>query len=66
MAGVLQPQFDSNTVHVMTEDEAIALALQMCPDGESFSIHEATCAVTPENPDGCTCTPTTYRPGARA
>lgn len=39
---------------VETEEEAIALALAMCPDGESISLHEVDCAID----DGrCTCLP---------
>lgn len=38
----------------LSENESIALALSMCPEGESIEIHAADC----ENPaNECTCVP---------
>ena len=54
---------DGDVITVMTEDEAIALALEMCPPGEFITIHAAECPV----PEGdCDCEPLILRPGASA
>lgn len=65
MPGVLH---DPRTIHVPTLDEALALALalSMCPPGESVSLHEANCLVTPEHPDACTCDARVYLPSPKA
>ncbi len=47
-----------------TEDELIALALEMCPDGETISIHEPRCEISEDH--DCTCMPQTLRKGATA
>lgn len=40
----------------LPEDEAIALALELCPPGESIEIHAAACDVFP-----CSCLPRVIR-----
>lgn len=44
-----------------TLEEGIALALEMCPDGESIEIHEPWCDVT-----SCTCVPHVIKKPVRA
>ena len=48
----------------VSEDEAIAMALAMCPIGESIVIHERMCALAQGT--RCNCTPMTLTPGATA
>lgn len=43
---------DDEEIIVPTMEEGVALALEMCPEGESIEIHESWCDVT-----ACTCMP---------
>ena len=74
MAGVLQGFEDYETEDGEDDDssgdeilvdctleQGIALALEMCPDGEAIEIHEPWCDVT-----SCTCMPQVIRKPVRA
>lgn len=50
----------------LTDDEAIAWALKLCPDGESIEIHDPECAVEADHPERCNCIPQVLRKGAYA
>lgn len=69
MAGILHPprsvSDEDGTISVPTLDEALALALSLCPAGESVSLHAASCKVTPEAPHLCDCEPQIFLPQAR-
>jgi hypothetical protein len=70
MPGILQPRLDvpnddDSDIHVPTLDEAIALAIAMCPEGESITLHTPECAVTAEHPEWCDCDVKVITPGAR-
>jgi hypothetical protein len=54
MPGVLHQQVIARVLEVQTEDEGIALALAMCPPGETIELHEPECAIAV---GGCTCVP---------
>ena len=47
----------------LSNDEAIALALSQCADGDSITLHEESC---PIEYGECECTPRTYTKGAKA
>ena len=72
MAGVLQgfddydaaPADDDSSDEILVDcslEQGIALALEMCPDGESIEIHEPWCDVT-----ACTCMPQVIKKPVRA
>lgn len=64
MAGFLQPPIMSKKNEIETElseEEAVAMALEMCPPGESISLHRKDCEVTPEEIWRCTCIPMVLR-----
>lgn len=73
MPGILHPlrsapstsNGEDGTIYVPSLDEALALALSLCPAGESVSLHEAHCPVTPEAPHLCDCEPQIFIPQAR-
>lgn len=64
MAGVTQPpaRITATELEVPTEDEAIAMALEMCPDGGFIELHSSACDL----PETCVCVPRVLYKGARA
>ena len=66
MPGVLQPAVGAEPEpRELTEDEAVALALKQCDDGEVVLVHSKECPVS-KCGDKCRCTPIVYRAGAKA
>jgi hypothetical protein len=49
-----------------TQEESLVIALALCPLGEVVSLHTEDCAISKENPKGCTCDPEVHTPGPRA